>query len=228
MHCLISAAWLWLTDHATIVSTVVTGAATVAIAIFTIKLSKATNSQLLHNRAVERAHVFVKGLAPTSRLDTNGRVMAWRIVPILGNSGNTPTRNALVHVSSQVRPDELPDDFNFEDQWSPGEPHKNIPISIGPGAEVWCATQEFHLVDVWHAQQGTGHIYVWGWVDYDDTFEDTARHRTEFCYKLMIVGDPNINNPAHISFRTYREHNGTDTECFRKPAPYLRPTRKAR
>lgn len=102
-------------------------------------------------------------------------------------------------------------------------PTRTQVVSIGPGSEIWGDPQEFHLVNIQHVQQGTEHIYIWGWVDYDDIFDGTERHRTEFCFELMIVGNPAANNPANISTRTYRAHNGTDTECFRKPAPYVRP-----
>ena len=30
------------------------------------------------------------------------------------------------------------------------------------------------------------HIYVWGWVAYDDIFEDSARHLTEFCQEVRF------------------------------------------
>jgi len=130
-----------------------------------------------------------------------------------------------MHISSAVRPDEIPDDFDFPDEWTPGELRENVPISIGARAETWCAPQEFHLVDVAHITQGDRHIYIWGWIDYSDVFAKTARHRTEFCFELMVIGNPDHPNPQNISVRTYRKHNGTDTECFRKPSPYIRPTR---
>lgn len=120
-----TALWFWITEHATVLSTVVTGVATVAIAAFTIRLARVTRAQLAHNRVVERAHVFVKGVGASARLDPNGILLAWRVLVIVGNSGNTPTKNALIHVSNQIRTNELPNDFDFPDQWSPGVPREH-------------------------------------------------------------------------------------------------------
>jgi hypothetical protein len=60
---------------------------------------------------------------------------------------------------------------------------------------------------------GTQHLYVWGWAEYDDVFEGTPRHRTEFCHKWSVGGDP--RNPTRVSHRyaVHDKYNGADEEC---------------
>ena len=39
------------------------------------------------------------------------------------------------------------------------------------------------------ARSEGAHIYMWGWTDYDDVFQRTKRHRTEFCLEIIVRGD---------------------------------------
>jgi hypothetical protein len=38
------------------------------------------------------------------------------------------------------------------------------------------------FADIQKCAAGTHHYYLWGWVDYNDVFEDTPRRRSEFCF----------------------------------------------
>lgn len=64
-------------------------------------------------------------------------------------------------------------------------------------------------------------VFIWGWADYDDIFDATPRHRTEFCCRVVVIPQ----NPAQmmVRFETYRMHNGYDDDCFREPSPYAQP-----
>ena len=35
-----------------------------------------------------------------------------------------------------------------------------------------------------------GRVLIWGWAEYDEVFSDAKRHRTEFCYQLVVTGSP--------------------------------------
>ena len=90
---------------------------------------------------------------------------------------------------------------------------------LGPKATTWTATLGLSIADLYGIWKGKKRSLVWGWVDYNDVFPDTARHRTEFCHEVIVIGDP--RNPAHITLRGYGQFNGADDECYRLPAPYV-------
>ena len=59
-------------------------------------------------------------------------------------------------------------------------------------------------------------LYIYGWVDYNDIFKDTARHRTEYCVRITVPGEPELPSVSNIHFLMHREHNGMDEECMRE------------
>ena len=77
--------------------------------------------------------------------------------------------------------------------------------------------------DVSHVQNGTKHIYIWGWVEYDDVFPRAPRHRTEFCVKLRVVADIEAGEADAIIWDHYKRFNNADDECEHKPKPYPPP-----
>jgi hypothetical protein len=177
--------------------------------------------------SVERAFVFVRGFAQIAETGHDGRVRQWAIMPVIYNSGSTPSRNMLLHGNIDVRYDELPDDFDFPDKWEEGKPREHIPTFIGPHADIWMIPLGAYVVDLSKVNSGVKKIYLWGWIDYNDTFPNTERHRTEFCHQIVRVGD--INNPVGnpLVIQAYKRHNGADSECYRQPAPYVLPTPQA-
>ena len=63
-----------------------------------------------------------------------------------------------------------------------------------------------------------GRVLVWGWVEYDEVFGNSRRHRTEFCYQLVVTGSP----ASWVGFSQYRAFNGADEDCTKKPTPLAR------
>lgn len=197
----------------------VTAGASFAIAIFTRTLWLTSQEQLRHSRVIERAFIFNSGfLPPSANLDFAGNLRSWIIVAVLQNSGSTPTKFMQMHISCRTFDGEPPPNFDFPDLWSPGEPHRHIPLFIGPKAYVWGPGIELNIVELDHILHKRKRALIWGWVDYNDVFPDTPRHRTEFCSEVSVVGDP--KNPAHITMRTYPHFNGADETCTRSPESY--------
>jgi hypothetical protein len=61
---------------------------------------------------------------------------------------------------------------------------------------------------------GQAQLFLFGWVEYDDIFPDTMRHRLEYCYEVRIqVGGQWLTN-----FDTYGPHNH-HYDIPRPPAP---------
>lgn len=59
---------------------------------------------------------------------------------------------------------------------------------------------------------------LWGWVEYDDIFPTSDRHRTEFSY-LIIIGpkDGGGVTTGHMETDSY---NGADDGCTDEPKSY--------
>jgi len=230
--------WERITDDAVAFTTLclvgvtaVLAVSTIGLWIVTAKGSKKQSKDMQRSirvaeRAlvsVERAFVFVKGYAQIPQTGHDVRVREWAVMPILHNSGSTPTRHMLTHVSIETRDDELPDDFDFPDKGPPDavEEPKNPLAFVGPKADLWMPALAINVVDLDKINPGRKKIYIYGWIDYDDVFPHAERHRTEFCLEIIGVS-PDYMTPAGapIAMRHYKKHNGADDECFRRPRAY--------
>jgi hypothetical protein len=213
---------LWtIIDFSQTYNGAVSAAATVFIAIFTVVLARVARVAGRNFREVERAFIFVEQFIVTPVFNDR-YIRAWKIVPVFKNSGTTPSKNALLcmGVEQTASANELPDNFPFEANAS----HKIMPISIGPGAQLHGPAIEYQVVDLEYIRTIQNHQYIWGWVDYDDVFRRTTRHRSEFCFEVQVLGDPAINNSSLISLSPHKKYNGADSECSRPPDPYLKLT----
>jgi hypothetical protein len=135
-----------------------------------------------------------------------------RITVVLKNSGGTRPENILCNIAYDAFPDEMPMKKIFE------IPDEDEPIRavIGPQASFYSFYKDLSIgilaVDL---IQYKNIAYIWGWIDYDDVFEGTPRHRTEFCYEITLIGE------GRIGFRLL--YQGADNECYRQPSPYVPP-----
>jgi hypothetical protein len=157
----------------------------------------------------ERAFVYPADTEWAALKDhKTGKVQSWSVAVQWKNSGGTPTRHLQIHTNASVRDAILPDDFDFPDFGS-----GNIGLFIAPGSTIRSIQIAITLEGMEEIIAGKKHLYTWGWAEYDDVFEQTRRHRTEFCYKWEIGGNP--RDPDKISFRsaTHDRYNGADDEC---------------
>lgn len=233
----------WLETH----NGAITAIATAFIAFFTIALAISTKKLWRESRiasrisyraaraakksadvseqtliATERAYVFVKAIRHEPIIDTVSArhfVRAWNFIPVFENSGSTPTKHSIMHVSFAIENEGLPDAFQFPDLWLEGMPKRYSRFFIGPKAEKWSAPIEIHTVDLEAVKNRGKRIFIWGWIDYNDVLKGTARHRTEFGLELFVKGDPAIPT-ASFTFQEFRDFNGADDDCYRKPKPY--------
>ena len=170
--------------------------------------------------STERAMVFhSKTHAMAGIKGSTNEVIDWTIFAIFENAGSTPTRWMRMHTNWFYFAGGIPDDYNFPDL---GATAGSVPISMGPKGITWSGECEIPIDKVLATRNGEGQLFVWGWVEYDDIFEGTPRHRTEYCFEVKVPGIPTIHtaegNPegAHVPFRYqgYKKHNGTDEECM--------------
>lgn len=157
-----------------------------------------------------RAYVFVKKINTSIVNNPDiGLVDNWRITVELGNGGNTPTKNLLVHTNWDSFPEKpMPDDFSFPDR-AYGNP---APGLIGPGATLHTPHIDIPTALIDFVARKFQHVYIWGWADYD-VVVGGGRHRTEFCFEILKDGDL-------MSFRPHGKFNGSDEECYREPSAY--------
>jgi hypothetical protein len=204
-------------------------AGTIAIAAFTYVLFRSTDKlwiagesqrKLAEDTAQRqiRAYVHVKAFRYETRYLPNLRTQIGTVQPEVivtwENTGASPTVNARSNINwmtfTQTEP--MPSDYDFPDDKDrkpftavigPKQTQELILTAIPPRTLQLVATRKLKL-------------YVWGWIDYNDVFEDTPRRRTEFCSVVQLHGDPETTN-CIMTLRTYPRHNGADQSCEKKP-----------
>ncbi|WP_334398372.1 hypothetical protein [Bradyrhizobium sp. AZCC 2289] len=146
----------------------------------------------------------------------------WQITPVWKNSGKTPTRGLHTHVSWDHFPTTLPANFTFPDGWfDPSAPRINPSSYIGPLDSIRSDTLSIESGVLEAARQDHLYIYVWGWVEYDDIFDNTPPHRTEFCHRVVVFNDPYavVQNAAPFGLALQSTHTGADEDCYRQARP---------
>lgn len=174
---------------------------------------------------VERAFVFLEDVE-LRYVGTEGWSGGdWRILPRLKNSGTTPTKNARVCISMMEFGPEIPDNYEFPDSWL-GTKLEPMSILIGPQASVVIETPNESSSLFRHRGK---RMLMWGWIDYDDIFPDTKRHRTEFCVEIMSTINPDSdwrsrivdNGTVFFRYRFHWAYNGADDDCLKRPTAYV-------
>jgi hypothetical protein len=172
--------------------------------------------------SVERAMVFLSKthcMADVKR--STGQVIDWTFYAILENAGSTPTRNMFMHTNWYYFAGGMPEDFAFHDISS--GPVERVPVAMGPKSTTWSGECEVPIDIIQATRKKEGQLYLWGWVEYDDIFEGTPRHRTEYCMQVNVVGDPTTHElpgtpgSPHVPFlyQGHKKYNGLDEECMR-------------
>lgn len=141
------------------------------------------------------------------------------------NSGATPTKHALHRFNVCIIDEkDWPIKRDFPDQPSIQGTEDEGPFVLGPKA------QSFQFFDIpkdaiVDMLNGRKFGYVWGWADYNDIFRCTKRHRTEYCYRIHVT---TIGSAVTFAAGRIGNFNGADDECYRQPAPYVRPGKPQR
>jgi hypothetical protein len=193
-----------------------------SIAVSRIAADSATRSAETAERALiagQRAFVSVVFNQSANRDVTSGHITGWRFVPHWMNTGNTPTRNMLNHVSMAWPTSALPDNWHFPDYWNRGAPRLLAPLCAAPHATV--EGQDIVVpVDI-IADVIAGHkfLYFWGWATYDDVFPTTNRHVTRFAVRIVIGGDARNSDRISFAYRHLGQYNCSDEECERQGFP---------
>lgn len=143
------------------------------------------------------------------------------IQPVWLNSGSTPAIKAILRSSWKAFPKPLTEPYEFPDLGASGETIEKFSdvaaAVIGPGGELFSSGILIPPALVKKMCDGELHIYVWGWVEYEDVLLG-PRHRTEFAVKLDVV-EHSVKGGEHsvsIRFTTHWQHNGADKTCMKR------------
>jgi hypothetical protein len=206
---------------------VITAGATLFIGFFTLVLGVATvylwdagERQLAQSRESMqrqlRAYVTVENakIEPIPASDMDGIARA-RISVSLKNSGATPTRHMVACTSWKLFDQEIPEGYDFPDI----EPEERmlIPPNDSVGGWVFVIPQS----DVEKVVKESGYLYVWGWVDYNDVFDGTPRHTTEYYFRVSLKDDAPGSNLLRSSFEPIPHRPiAMDEDAIRRAKPY--------
>ncbi len=174
--------------------------------------------------ATQRAYVaFREFRVNVTRLSAIEDIQNCTVQPVWENGGTTPTRNGTSHVSWKYFAGSIPADLDFADYDEAGNrvvvQDDYQPLVIGPRGLAQSPVIVIEGPTVRNVREGQGRILIWGWAEYDDVFDGSPRHRTEFCYQMTVTGSL---SQSHIGFSQYKRFNGVDEECERQPTALLR------
>jgi hypothetical protein len=211
----------------------ITALATAFIAWFTLSLRRSTDklwdagerqTNIARQAMIagERAFVFATGVSPYYEMDDTG-LYHWRFRPTWKNSGDTPTKNMVMHTACALRTEPLPQGFDFacattETGTALIPPNTDIGGGLAPRMQSPAISPQ----DILDVQAGNKLLYLWGWAKYRDVFPDTPEHITRFCFRVLPGGNPLIYapgiiapQPGSLTFPTihHTEGNCADDEC---------------
>jgi hypothetical protein len=179
-----------------------------------------------------RAYVYIDEFrcAKIGNQAAGPKYAALKITPIWKNSGQTPTRNMKNHISWAVFENPFRDDIDFVDldEFRMPDVHgsRTYPLAVPPGECV--AAEDLLLWREYVEQMGfengkiTAWIYIWGWTECNDVFEDSPRRRTEFCVSVEIAANNLKTDKFEVSdvgFCAVGRRNRADEECAAKMQP---------
>lgn len=198
---------------------VLTAASTAVIALFTVILSFVGYTQArlirksteLAERAVistERAFVFLEDFDPDFAVMPRGgggkkEVSFFKIKPRWRNSGKTPTRNMRIRINwTHWSGDNLTGVGEYGDI----QPTK---MFLGPNAAEWSEALSIpgHVATM--ALNHGEKINIWGRVDYEDIFDRSQPHFTEWCYQLHLT-ESGVG--LRTQFVAFSEYNRSDED----------------
>lgn len=173
--------------------------------------------------SAQRAYVFLREFRINLvKNPLNEEIQTCTVQPIWENTGATPTRNGRGHINWKFFERSIPSEFDFPDFDEVGNRVLSYdaykPLIVGPRATALAPLLDIEPAILKQARDLQGRVLIWGWAEYDEVFGDARRHRTEFCYQLVVTGSP----ASWVGFSQYRAFNGADEDCTKKPTALVR------
>jgi hypothetical protein len=80
------------------------------------------------------------------------------------------------------------------------------PAIVGPNAEINSAYVNLPIGLVADILEHQAYYLFAGWAEYNDVFDQTPRHRVEFCYWVELEGEPD-SDKIEARFHIHGAHN---------------------
>jgi len=166
------------------------------------KMAEAVNIQARVAKATHAANVGVQTPKFSLARTTAGELVGLRFWVTFENTGNSATQNMFGQIALGVVLN--PQDFSYGAVAIPG-PNPQ-PMVAGARAQINSGENPINAQQAIAIRNGTAHCFMAGWVEYDDMFPDTMRHRVEYCFQVTLEGD--IENGHCIAhFELVGPHN---------------------
>jgi len=169
---------------------------------------------------VERAFIMISDMG-VNTIGQYGTIIDYRLNVNIANSGKTPAKNYTCIANLVVFDGDMPAGFRFPDRTHQDLPEKGT--TIGPQARTYFQI-DFFVQDAIDVFEGRKKAFVYGWLEYDDIFPDSPRHRTEFCLWIEVYADPRHSiqvvygkPPPILTVRAYNRYNSYDDDCVYRP-----------
>ena len=179
---------------------------------------------------VQRAFVTSNDIKIEPTRDNNNKIVSWRIIPIVKNSGSTPTKNLQYYASGASgsphdtdiigptypigeNPSVLdPDQGYYNSISNPPSPDARLPrLVLGPQATANMGWVEFTADQLRQMSIGKHKVYIAATIHYWDIFDSTNEHSTKFCYDIRSEEDVSGNLRPTYDLCSY--WNCADDEC---------------
>jgi hypothetical protein len=135
------------------------------------------------------------------------------------NSGRTPAKNYRATANLAVFDNGIPNGFRYPDRQEDGAANS----VLGPQAKGYIQVDLF-VADAVAIYEKRKEALIYGWIEYDDVFPDSPRHRTELCATVEVFADPRavpqIQSGEGIpimTLRPYGKYNAYDGDCLYQP-----------
>lgn len=158
----------------------------------------------------QRATVIVKEPKAIWLWDEDRDLLGCRLFVTWHNVGGTPTSNMVAAIMGQALEKRPPPDYVIPK----GSPRIQ-PVMAGPNSSVNGSHINIPVELVADILDHKTHYLLRGWAEYDDVFDNTPRHRTEFCYLVEFEGDLDARKMQAL-FHVHGKHN-RHYDCHAKP-----------
>jgi hypothetical protein len=184
--------------------------------VFTYKLWRVSRDSL---ESVQRAFVFCTpvGITPSWVTDKVGstKIIGWTFFVPKKNAGTTPAKNLREHVAVSYSPQTITEAFNFHDF------EGGVSGLANPQETTYYQTESIPVDVVEQAETGLQHLYVYGWITYNDVFRATRRRVTKFCFEVhplsgdfrSTTGGPFGTRANFCTLGPKTLHNCSDEDC---------------
>jgi hypothetical protein len=156
--------------------------------------------------STERAYVFCETImSDWTAIKETEQVTKWTFTIVWRNTGKTPTRRAISISNKWEGTDGavFPSDSDYPDYDEP------LDMVIGPNSVMHAGAFDIPVETLIAMRAGNTRIYIWGWCDYNDVFDGTPRHLSEFCFEIIVTGNPIYKNGG-FKYRRHGPFNGFD------------------